>query len=126
LHFIMRALASFFLLLFCVVTLTTPTALGARMLPVSAASEAAAHCQTSVDHSDSHQADLTKSADPGKPASGDCADCSSCLICACHCQPLLASSNLPQAVSQADSTPEPALAGRVGITAAPELKPPRK
>jgi len=122
LHFIMRALASFFLLLFCVVTLTTPTALGARMLPVSAASEAAAHCQTSDNHSDAHQADPVTSADPGKPASGDCADCSSCLICACHCQPLLASSNLPQA----DSTPEPALAGRVGIAAAPELKPPRK
>jgi len=116
----MRALATFFLLLFCVVTLTTPTALAARMLPVSAPAEAVAHCQTSVDHSDAHQAD------PAKPDSGDCADCSSCLICACHCQPLLASSNMRRAVSHADSMTEPALAGRVGITAAPELKPPRK
>jgi len=122
----MRALATFFLLLFCVVTLTTPTALAARMLPGSAPSEAVAHCQTSGDHSDAHQADPVTSADPAKPDSGDCADCSSCLICACHCQPLLASSKLPQAVSHADSMTEPALAGRVGTTAAPELKPPRK
>jgi len=122
----MRALATFFLLLFCVVTLTTPTAFAARMLPGSAPAEAVAHCQTSGNHSDAHPSDPVTSADPAKPDSGDCADCSGCLICACHCQPLLASSNMRRAVSHADSMTEPALAGRVGITAAPELKPPRK
>ena len=125
----MRTFVTFLLLLFCVVTLTTPTALAARMLPVSAPVETVVHCQTGVDHSDQHLANPAKSAKsaaPATPDAGDCADCSSCQMCACQFQPLLAASNTPQVASHAARVPEPTLAGRVGVTAAPELKPPRK
>lgn len=125
----MRALFNFLLLLFCAVTLTTPITLAARMLPAPALVETAAHCQTGVNHSVLHLADSdisAKSAAPAKPDAGDCADCSSCQICAYQCQPLLAASNAPQVASHTDSMPEPTLAGWVGITAAPELRPPRK
>jgi len=125
----MRALATFLLLIFCVVTLTTPSALAARISPVSAAAETTAHCQTGVDHSDWHLADpakSTQSADPADADTGDCADCSSCQMCCCQCQPLLATLNASQAASHSGSMPEHAVAGRVSITAAPELKPPRK
>jgi hypothetical protein len=125
----MRALATFLLLIFCVVTLTTPSAFAARISLVPASAKTATHCQTDIDHSDWHLADpanSTKSADPAEPVAGDCADCSSCQICSCQCQPLLVAFNASQAASHSGSMPEPAVAGRVGITAAPELKPPRK
>ena len=126
--FIMRVLFTFLLMLFCAFTLTTPITLAARMLPVLALVETAAHCQTGVNHSDLHLAypdKSAKSADPAKTDAGDCADCSSCQICAYQCQPLLAASNAPQVASHTYSMPEPTLAGRVGITVAPELRPPR-
>lgn len=119
----MRTLVTFLLLLFCVVTLTTPTALAARMASVSAPVETAAHCQTGADHAVLY---LAKPAAPAKSATGDCADCTNCMICVCQCQSALAASHPPQAASHADSLPELALAARAGITAAPELKPPRK
>jgi hypothetical protein len=123
----MRRITAFLLVLFCVVTLTTPTMLAARMLPVSALCESA-HCQTGVDHPNHHQAEAAQSdtsAVPMQADAGDCTDCSSCLICACQCTPLMGTSSAPQVASHSSSMPEPTLVGRCGITAAPELKPPR-
>ncbi len=123
----MRRITTFLLCLFCVVTLTTPTVLAARMLPVFAVGDTA-HCQTGVEHSDQHLTEAAQDTKPPVPfesGAGDCTDCSSCLICACQCLPLLATSNAQQIASHSDSMPEPPQVGRCGITAAPELKPPR-
>ncbi|MBP6483505.1 MAG: hypothetical protein KA254_02670 [Rhodoferax sp.] len=123
----MRRITTFLLCLFCVVTLTTPTVLAARMLPVFAVGDTA-HCQAGVEHSDQQLTETTQAANPPIPLESDagaCTDCSSCLICACQCHPLLATSNAPQIANHSDSMPEPTQLGRCGITAAPELKPPR-
>jgi hypothetical protein len=103
----MRRITTFLLCLFCVVTLTTPTVLAARMLPVFAVGDTA-HCQTGVEHSDQHLTEAAQDTNPPVPLesdAGDCTDCSNCpMTLNFRLKHLHSPTHLPSAVHRAPGT----------------------
>jgi len=116
----MPFLARLLLSLSCIVAVAIP-ATAANLRGMAGADEPALHCQHEgpADHGN-HDGDH----DAGKvlPAQGSCDDCS---VCTSHCTPVMVAAPgrpTPTGSSLQASTPPPILAG---VTAAPELKPPR-
>lgn len=112
----MSFLAQLLLSLSCMVAVAVP-ATAADLRTLAVADEPALHCQHEgpTDHG-SHAAGTAAQ------AQGSCDDCSACTS---HCTPVViaAPGRLPPTSGSVQAGAPPALL--VGITAAPELKPPR-
>lgn len=114
--FLVRLLLS----LSCIVAVAVP-ATAADLRAMAGAGEPALHCQH---EGPAHQGGHESGHDAGKVGSAQ-ASCDDCSACTSHCTPVLivAPGHLPPAGGSVQaSAPPPILAG---ITAAPELKPPR-
>lgn len=116
----MPFLARLLLSLFCIVAVALP-ATAADLRVMAGAGEPALHCQHEGpaghgSHEGGHATDKVM------PAQGSCDDCSACTS---HCTPvmLVALGQLPPAGDSVQASAPPSILA--GITAAPELKPPR-
>lgn len=111
----MQFFARLLLSLFCLVTALAPVIAAVRMAPAAVTAE-------------HHHGQHSMTASHGGPVSHEAADqaaCDDCRLCLGHCLPMMTGIPGMRPGAWAGTQPGTAPSVRAGITAPPELKPPR-